>query len=171
MPPETEPTERKIGHEGLAALYRYWYVKRAGRDMPSRDDIEPTEIPSLLAHVLLLDVCHDPFGLRFRLVGSFIYEFRVLHSVRELTGRFVDEVNFNMASGDDMVRMGQDVAERRRPLLIEAPFKNKAKGVGYQKMLLLPLSSDGDAVDMLLCGLYPVTDRRRASTVLRMLEL
>jgi hypothetical protein len=38
----------------------YWESKRRGRAMPSRKDIEPTEIPDLLANVVLVDVLQDP---------------------------------------------------------------------------------------------------------------
>jgi hypothetical protein len=48
----------------------YWDSKRAGRRMPSRRDIEPTEILDLLPYVVLVDVEREPLDFRYRLVGT-----------------------------------------------------------------------------------------------------
>ena len=57
----------------LAGLLAYWRGKCAGRKMPRRSDIDPTEIPSFLPEVFIAEI-HDPLRFRFRLVGSRICE-------------------------------------------------------------------------------------------------
>src|SRR3546814_1447662 len=60
----------------------YWDGKRAGRSLPSRADIEPTEIPDLLSNIFLVDVLQAPPRFHLRLMGTaFRRWFRV-----ELTG-------------------------------------------------------------------------------------
>ncbi len=73
----------------LQDAYTYWRAKAAaaGRDLPGRADIDPTEIPRLLPDVMLVDVL--PEGrYRYRLIGT---ENSAAHGV-SATGRFLDEV-------------------------------------------------------------------------------
>src|SRR4051794_5327847 len=63
-PPET-------AHPKTIRLYEYWLRKmpRAGL-LPSRRDIDPTDIPALLDNIWLLDVVGAPRRFRFRLIGD-----------------------------------------------------------------------------------------------------
>ncbi|MGB0552816.1 MAG: PAS domain-containing protein [Alphaproteobacteria bacterium] len=54
------------------AVTKYWQSKRKGQEMPSRADNEPTEIPTLLPYLALIDVELNPRRLRWRLVGTHI---------------------------------------------------------------------------------------------------
>jgi hypothetical protein len=54
-------------------FYEYWLGKGrgAGKAMPARADIDPLDIPALLANVFLIDVVPgNPRRFRFRLVGT-----------------------------------------------------------------------------------------------------
>src|SRR5260370_36282844 len=65
----------------------YWRCKAAGRAMPRRADIDPTEIPNLLPDVMLVDVL--PQGrYRYRLIGTE----NALAQGMNATGRYLDEV-------------------------------------------------------------------------------
>src|SRR5690349_17666713 len=79
-----------IPDERLRTLARYWFSRRSGDQVPSRADIDPLDFPALLPNIMLLDRVaengHDRF--RFRLSGTNI----ALHTGRELTGRYLDEV-------------------------------------------------------------------------------
>jgi hypothetical protein len=51
-------------------LHRYWLARRGERRFPSRADIEPTDIPRLLAGIMLLNVHYDPLDFEYRLIGD-----------------------------------------------------------------------------------------------------
>src|SRR3546814_18771531 len=53
----------------LLRLLDYWRAKRRGRPMPSRKDIDPTEIPWALGRVFLVDYSPQD-GFRYRLAGA-----------------------------------------------------------------------------------------------------
>jgi len=56
----------------LEQLQEYWHSKRKGQEMPSKAEIEPTEIPTLLPDLALIDVELNPRRFRWRLVGTHI---------------------------------------------------------------------------------------------------
>ena len=49
-----------ILHPKLVQLYDYWDTIRDVRAMPGRRDMDPLDIPKLLANMVLYDVEHDP---------------------------------------------------------------------------------------------------------------
>lgn len=59
----------------LRRLHAYWCGKRAGRALPGRCDIDPSELGRLLPHVFLVDVSESPRDYRFRLAGTHMSEF------------------------------------------------------------------------------------------------
>ena len=56
--------------EPLRTMYAYWRSKREGRRMPSRQSIEPSEIPRLLPHVMITEVIDHGARFRYRLSGT-----------------------------------------------------------------------------------------------------
>src|SRR5436190_2826857 len=72
----------------LHQVHAYWQSRRAGRQMPSRSDIDPTDIPGLLPFVFLVEVLNEPRDFRFRLAGTHFSEFAGM----EVTGRTIGEV-------------------------------------------------------------------------------
>ena len=136
-------------HPRLQRLLRYWDDKRGGRPMPARRDIDPFEIPDLLPHVFLVDVGHDPLVFRFRLAGT---EVNRLFG-EEITGKTTDEIKtvglrpvFRKAY-ENVVRSGQ-------PAAATSTYEGHNGYLVYAR-LLLPLSADGEVIDMLLgCMLW-----------------
>jgi hypothetical protein len=55
-----------VVHEAHA----YWRSKLKQDRLPTRRDIDPVEIPKLLPHVQLTEICMEPFAVRHRLVGT-----------------------------------------------------------------------------------------------------
>src|SRR5712691_11708568 len=71
----------------LQQAHEYWRQKSAGKAMPCRAHLDPTEIPRLLPDVMLVDVL--PSGrYRYRLIGTGNAR---AHGVNA-TGRHLDEV-------------------------------------------------------------------------------
>ena len=80
-----------IGDARLWTLYHYWRSKKAGRAMPSPDDIATSLLPKMVRpNVMLLEVVRGAGGVRFRYthVGEVFWR----ASSNDPVGRFVDEV-------------------------------------------------------------------------------
>lgn len=135
----------------LRALAQYWLAKRGDRDMPSRADIDPIEIPALLSRMALLDVLPGTPRFRFRLVGTQVASF----TGRDMTGRTVDEAAYGIHT-HDAIKVYSSSIDRRGPTY----GFNRAVAVGRETLVVewlnLPLSSDGKAVDVLIIGLDAV---------------
>ena len=136
--PATAP---QIVHESLA----YWESKRAGRRMPARRDLDPVfEIPSLLPWVMLVDVLQQPLDFRYRLIGTGI----AARAHHDHTGCCFSELS--RAGPDSMVwkdRMA--VVETRAPKLTAPAYIGRDNLIRGVSGIHLPLSSDGETVDMI----------------------
>ena len=138
----------------LLDLLKVWRGACEGREMPSRGDIDPLDIdPSLLPYILLVDVEHQPQRrYRWRLIGTHLVE-RVK---RDSTGRYWDELYIGDAF--DVMRSRVDwVLQHRLPIraIGHAGSKNvnpRLKDITNLEGLYLPLSSDGETIDMILMG-------------------
>jgi hypothetical protein len=134
-------------HPQLKALYRYWLLKRGERSAPSRADILPEEIRPILPNILLLDIVGDVPRLKYRLVGT---EFVQIYGA-EVTGKFVDEIDFD-GMRELIIADYFKVVKECRPSWTRWDFaKDDGRWLTYER-LTLPLSQDGKSVNMLLAG-------------------
>lgn len=138
----------RIEHPKLQQLFDYWGSKRGARKMPSRADIDPLELGFIIGNVILVDVIEgDPPRFRIRLHGTNLTE-RVGY---ELTGKLLDELpqiefrELSRLSFTKVSNTGKPLQARRDRILDERPRRYET--------IILPLSSDGTRVDMLICGL------------------
>jgi hypothetical protein len=130
----------------MAALYDYWQAQRRGRKLPSRRDIDPVDLRRQLPNMMLIDVEREPLRFRYRLVGTRVVE----ASAEDRTGAYFDAVEF-FAKNPVVMTQYKEVVDEGKPLFSLEPFKNFVNGTTYQaERLILPLSTDGEAVDMLL---------------------
>lgn len=155
-----------ISHPDLQLLYEYWLSKRHGRVMPSRADLDPTELPgSLWPRLVLLDVVQGEGGVRFR--GRLISADNADVFGHDSTGKYLDEV-LDPRDGyrDTLLKILTDITVEKRPIFVENQFALGKRDVPMlHKRLSLPLSSDGVTVDMILSGLIfetPERDRHAA---------
>jgi hypothetical protein len=147
----------------LVALFNYWDGKRAGREMPTRADLDPVEMRRWLGNLLLIDVTAEGRFV-YRLYGTgFVDSFGL-----DMTGRAVDELP---AEQQERVRIDYEAVRASRlprARLYTAVFESPATGlkppaepqVTTWERLILPLSGDGGEVAMLLVGAYPLADLR-----------
>jgi hypothetical protein len=131
----------------LLRFYDYWASLRGDRSMPSRRDLDPLQIPSgYLPDLMLIDVSLAPLRLKYRLIGTHV----VTASGEDRTGRYFDDVSF-FKLHPAVMRQFEQVATVGRPLYSLEPFTNSVNGTTYEvDRLMLPLSSDGRHVDMLV---------------------
>ena len=122
----------------------YWLQKRGARLAPTRADIDPVEIASLLPRVMLVDVSTDPIDFRFRLAGTGIFK---IHGAELTNKRALDLAPRVFA--ELIHRLYCEALTRRAPiahrLLIECASRRSA----YMR-IMLPLSEDGERVNMIL---------------------
>lgn len=136
----------RLADPDMAALYDYWLARRGARPMPSRRDIDPVDLPRQLPNLMLIDVEQPGPRFRYRLVGTRV----VSASGEDRTGAYFDSVEF-FAKNPVVMQQYLQVLKTCAPLLSQEPFRNFTTGSDYQvERLLLPLSSDGRNVDMLL---------------------
>lgn len=128
-----------------AAFFLYWESKRCGRAMPSRADIDPLEMKSWLPGVALVDVQRNPYRLIYRLVGTRATKLRG----QEVTGMAVQDAWFG-ASLDAALENYRLVIEEVRPVYDWDRTPAPSGFAREAETLLLPLSSDGTTVDMVL---------------------
>jgi hypothetical protein len=143
----TDPTVNPH-HDTLKQLEAYWRAKKGDRRAPARADLDPIEIPALMPHLLLLDVEPASRRLRFRLMGT-----AVTNGLgRDLTGRYLDELPLNKTQRA-MYAEYKRVVESGEPACSTWEY-SRADGrhVRFER-LVLPLSSDGETIDMLLGGI------------------
>jgi hypothetical protein len=114
--------------------------------MPSRADIEPTEIPRLLPDVMLVERLDDG-RYRYRLIGT---ENAHAHGMNA-TGRFLDEVLPGPEYRAHVLALYDECVGARRPLYSECLFFQPAqrRPERHIKVLFLPLSPDGETVNMI----------------------
>lgn len=144
----------QIAHPKLQRLLRYWDDKRGDRPMPARRDIDPFDIPDLLPHVFLVDVSYDPPVFRIRLAGTEVN--RLLGE--EVTGKTTDELTTERLR--PVFRTAcENVVRSRQPAAATRTFEGHKKYLLYAG-LVLPLSADGEVIDMLLGGILWLSTHR-----------
>lgn len=152
QPPEMAETAG--GHENLSLLLAYWKDKRGEREMPAREDIDPLDIPRLLPDIFLVDVLDDG-DYRYRLVGGRIVE----RAGANYTGLKLSEIS-SRGSQPLLLEIYEHVLATRQPCQRDLPYRMRfTRMPGSYKVLIAPLSTDGERVDMLLgITAYPDAD-------------
>src|SRR5262249_2308629 len=129
----------------VGEILSYWQRLSAGRTMPSRGDIKPRDIQRQLRNIQLIEVVNggDRFRCRFlrtQLTQMFGYDF---------TGLYHDEV-FKGERLNSLQIMYREVCATKKPVFARTKFAT-AKGYDvYTNRLYLPLSDDGENVNMIL---------------------
>ena len=131
----------------IQALFAYWDGLRQGRAMPARADIEPAAIPRLLPHVFMYGVGSDG-GYTIRLVGEEVVNF----VGRNATGNPAGAV-MQPRSAEVIVKILDAVTSERAPKFRAGKAHwLAAKSHRDYEACFLPLSPDGENVNVVLCG-------------------
>lgn len=145
---QIEVNPEHLQNPTLAFLRSYWDSKCAGRRMPARGDIRPSEMKEYLGWVLLVDVLDSGEDFRFRTVGTRVTEYFLMDS----TGKTVSEAFIPF--GEDAV---EAVLATHRKVSREAiALRTYGSAAVFDRAFLdfdaifLPLSEDGRDVNMIL---------------------
>jgi hypothetical protein len=145
-----ETLRRATGDEALKRLYDYWTERCSGKRLPARRDVDPLDFGYALGRVSLIDVVGEPRRFWYRLVSTQLTE-RLGY---EMTGKPLEDI-----PDVEMRRYAERVygaaVEKRVPLYFrDAPVLDGNRW--ESEALILPLSADGEAVDMLM--IYRTTE-------------
>ena len=132
----------------LAFLKTYWDSKKAGRALPSRADIKPAELKEHLGWIILLDALPDYVDFRYRMIGSRVTQYFLANS----RGKTLSEALGSY--GDAVVNGALSVHRKAAKDKVVVRAYGGASWLGRSFLdfdaLLLPLSDDGEAVNMIL---------------------
>jgi hypothetical protein len=126
-------------------VLQYWQEKRRGRPMPSRADIDPLELIRFLPGIILIDVVDDQRRYVYRLVGT-----------REVAMRGKDPTGQSMIEGffapnlEAALAIPDKVVTTKAPLFLHRDFTAPDGRLGYEDLIMLPLSEDGERVTMIM---------------------
>ncbi|PJI42090.1 PAS domain-containing protein [Ferrovibrio sp.] len=135
----------------LRQAFEYWTAKCGGRSMPARADIDPAEIKPLLPYLILMEVRRDtkpgwPLDFRYRLIGT------VTDAM--MNARYTWKCMSDLPHQQPDSRIWRNLAsvtETRQPQVSRVPYVGPHKDFMSVVDLVMPLSSDGETVNMLFC--------------------
>ncbi|QJE73033.1 PAS domain-containing protein [Aerophototrophica crusticola] len=130
----------------LRQLWDYWESRHPKGLLPGRQHIDPSDIPTLLPNILLVERVEGYY--RYRLAGTRIAELLG----REVTGRRLADIPLGESAVPWATRL-DEMWQAGIPLYgAESGWK---RGFTLRELhwLALPLARDGRQVDMALCGL------------------
>jgi hypothetical protein len=143
-------------HPEVRAVVAYWRAKKGTRPMPARSDIDPVELKPYLPRVSLVDVVADERRFVYRLVGT---EEAALRGY-DPTGRSVGEGFFGPNRELAMKHYGH-VVEHKTPFCYRGDFEVSDGSIENEDVVFLPLSEDGERVNMILLFYHDYSDHPR----------
>jgi hypothetical protein len=142
--------------EKARRLYEYWDSIRAGRQMPSRLDIDATEIWKLLPNIHLSDWFTNPDRIRYRLAGTEL----VASIGREISNRWLAEFHTDPADLQETLSLYRKVIAAGAPIFGSTDATNLRVGVDRFEWVLCPLADNGTDVTHFI-GLEDYISQRR----------
>jgi len=112
--------------------------------MPSRDDIDPTELVKFLPYISIIDVVPDARRFVYRLVGTMEVEVRGY----DPTGKSVGDAYF-ASSAEAAIANYQRICDGRAPFYEQDAFQTVHRWIN-EANLFLPLSDDGASVNKIM---------------------
>jgi hypothetical protein len=142
--------EADIRDARLQRLFAYWKSKAGARRMPARKDLDPLEMKEWLGNLILVEFPTGKFlEYRYRLEGTNIEQF---YNARR-TGRGVEAMTAE-SERKSVLPQWEIVFDQGRPAYYEADIWSSEGKLARQIKLLLPLSDDGEHVNMILGAIY-----------------
>ena len=135
--------------DALRQTLDYWQRLKGDRSMPARRDVNPADIPRLLPKLMLADVQGCPSDIRFRLVGTEV----VGRFGCELTGRRLKEMDCGEGT-DQIADSYRQTVKQSEPQYTQCDFWIDPQRHIRMQQLLLPLSDDGERVNMILAVIH-----------------
>jgi hypothetical protein len=134
---------------GMRRLYEVWSdaARGRGRRMPSRADIEILELTAYIGELSLLEVVEGGVDFRYRVLSG---------GAAKLLGHDYTGMLLSQTAGQrDRERVDRLMQRYRRVVALKVPWYARTPAVPempilYTERLALPLSDDGETVNMIL---------------------
>ena len=140
-------TASPITDPALNALYDYWASKAVGGHVPDRQALDPTDIPSLLPLIMMLDVFDDGRRHYARLVGTNVA------TGKDPTGTFLQDSAPPGPYLDHITNLFDNAAHSMKATYTEHEyFHPEIDRPRVAKRLLLPLNRRDDCAEKLMVG-------------------
>ena len=142
------PGERpSFRSERVAAFHDYWLGLSRDGNLPPRAAIDPAAMRPLLPYVMIIDLegtGDADLRIRYRLVGTAVAKFSGL----DFTGHYLDELDFDICTTDDLLAAYAEIRRARAPGLGLAFARLEDDQVMDVEYLICPLApaAPGDPV-------------------------
>ncbi|MFC7050200.1 PAS domain-containing protein [Emcibacter nanhaiensis] len=134
-----------LKHDVHKELFQYWNKIRGTRSMPRRKDFEPTEVPNVLKHILMVNVEQATGRYLIRLLGS--------ETVQALgadpTGQYVDSIPVISR----VVERCNWIVENKIPYYYQGNVEWSEKNFLEYRSITFPFSDDGETVDIIMAAM------------------
>ena len=127
-------------------MFEYWSGKKGERPMPTRADIDPTDIRDVLSNVILVRLEYNPFRVLYRLVGTRSVE----NAGMDFSGKYLDELDFVSEFETDWPAIYRAIADEKVPIYGLCKIRFTDGVVKPYIAAMFPLSTDGIVVDQVL---------------------
>jgi hypothetical protein len=164
MPVWTDITRNRSPR--VTALHEWWQSRRrtsrsGSPDVPDRSDLDPPDLVPLLPNLLLAEVEHDPFRIRYRLIGTRIAAVTDF----EITGRYLDDL-LGPDPDIDWVDYYRTVYRSRQPLLGTATVPTTSGNPATYEFGIFPLTLGGERIEQFV-SIEDYLDLQFTSALLR----
>lgn len=130
----------------IRPLFAYWRKQRNDRLMPSRAQIDPTDLRAMLRYTSLVEITPAPRNFLYRVIGT---------NLSHRPGGPRDRRNTTELRPERYRQMVErhygEACDLRRPTLYGVKLSFKDVQLTYRR-LILPLANDGANPNMLLIG-------------------
>jgi hypothetical protein len=143
MPTWTSPEE--CLSDLVQTMHAWWEAACGDANVPDRADLHPEEMRRLLPHMFIADAEHDPFRVRYRLVGTKAVEVTGFC----ITGHYLDEL---LSAEPDQPWMDhyRRAYLTRKPLLGATTVPTSAGKLFTYEFGIFPLRNGGTAIEQLV---------------------
>jgi hypothetical protein len=154
---QNEIDPQHLQHPVLAFLKDYWNSRKAGRPLPSRADIKPSDLKQHLGWIILLDALPDYADFRYRTIGTRVAQYFLADS----TGKTLSEAfgSYGEAAVNGVLSVHRKAAQDKTIVRAFGGAGWLGRSFLDFDALFLPLSDDGQAVNMILSAFtFDVTE-------------
>ena len=128
--------------ELVKLLHSWWVAARGSADVPDRADLRPEEMKPLLPFLFIADAEHDPFRVRYRLVGTRATEVTGF----DVTGHYLDELQ-NAEPDQPWMDYYRRTYLTRRPLLGATTVPTSDGKLFTYEFGIFPLRRGGETIE------------------------
>lgn len=143
MPVWSDP--EKCESRLVLALHRWWREKAGPEGVPDRGAVDPAELKHLLPNILIAEVEHEPFRIRYRLSGTRVTEITGL----DISGHYLDEL-LSVEPDQPWHTHYLEVYQSRRPLFGMTRVPISTGGTVDYEFGIFPLRRGGEKIEQFI---------------------